>query len=108
MKWWWQLKHDDRDLERELRSDLELEEEEQQEKGLPPLEARHAAKRAFGNHLLIKQQTRETWGWIPFERLLQDIEYSFRQLARNPGFAVITTFTLALGIGVRNRDLFYL
>jgi hypothetical protein len=29
---WWQLKKRDADLERELRSDLELEEEEQREK----------------------------------------------------------------------------
>ena len=32
MKWWWQIKKSDADLERELRSDLELEEEEQREK----------------------------------------------------------------------------
>ena len=33
---WWQLKKRDADLERELNSDLELEEEEQQERGLSP------------------------------------------------------------------------
>ena len=31
---WWQCKKRDADLERELRSDLELEEEEQQEGGV--------------------------------------------------------------------------
>jgi len=39
MRWWWQLRKSESDLEREVRSDLELEEEEQQEKGLPPKEA---------------------------------------------------------------------
>ena len=87
------------DLEREVRSDLELEEEEQQEKRLPPEQAVYAAKRAFGNEALIKEQTRETWGWVPFEPLLHDVRYAFRQVARNPGFAGITVFTLALGIG---------
>lgn len=32
------------DLERELRSDLELEEEEQRERGVPPEEAPYAAR----------------------------------------------------------------
>jgi hypothetical protein len=59
MRWWWQLRKSESDLEREVRSDLELEEEEQQEKGLPPDEAGPAARRAFGNEALIKEQTRD-------------------------------------------------
>jgi hypothetical protein len=59
---WWQIKKRSADLERELRSDIELEEEEQQENGLPPEAAHYAARRAFGNATLIKEQTCETWG----------------------------------------------
>jgi putative ABC transport system permease protein len=33
---WWQIRKRDADLERELRSDLELEEEEQRETGSSP------------------------------------------------------------------------
>ena len=36
---WWQIKKRDADLERELRSDLELEEEEQREAGISGEEA---------------------------------------------------------------------
>ena len=36
----WQIRKRYADLERELRSDLELEEEEQRESGVPPEEAR--------------------------------------------------------------------
>lgn len=46
---WWRGKERETDLEREIRSDLELETAEQQENGLSPEEARYAAWRAFGN-----------------------------------------------------------
>ena len=64
---WWQLKKRDGDLERELQSDLELEEEEQRESGQSQEDARYAAQRAFGNVSLIREQTRETWGWMRME-----------------------------------------
>ena len=44
---WRRRKQREQDLERELRSDLELEAAEQQESGLSAAEARLAAMRAF-------------------------------------------------------------
>ena len=96
---WWQFKKRNADLERELRSDLELEEEEQLENGLSLDEARYAARRAFGNTTLIKEQTHEAWGWAHLERLWQDVRYAFRQVLRSPGFAATAILTLALGVG---------
>lgn len=58
---WLRRKGWEADLERELRSDLELEIEEQQQRGLSPRQANFAARRAFGNSTLISESTREAW-----------------------------------------------
>src|SRR5580700_1400179 len=39
------------------------------------------------------------------ENLVQDVRYGFRNLARNPGFLLVATLTLALGIGA-NTTIF--
>ena len=96
---WWQLKKRDADLERELRSDLELEEEEQRESGISEGEARYAALRAFGNPTLIREQTRAIWSRNWLESLSRDLRISLRTLRRTPGFTVIAILVMALGIG---------
>jgi hypothetical protein len=96
---WWQIRKRDADLERELQSDIELEEEEQRERGLPPREARHAALRAFGNPTLIREQTHATWSWNWLESLASDLTYGFRGMGRNAGSTLFAIFIVGLGIG---------
>jgi hypothetical protein len=96
---WWQIKKRDADLERELRSDLELEEEEQREGGISGEEARYAALRAFGNPALIREQTRAVWSWNWLESLARELRLSLRTLRRTPGFTVIAILVMGLGIG---------
>jgi putative ABC transport system permease protein len=103
MSWWqinwWQNKKRNEDLERELRSDLELEEEEQRKAGISKKEAHYAALRAFGNLTLIREQTLAIWWWNWLESLARDLRFSLRTLRRTPGFSVIAILVMALGIG---------
>jgi len=96
---WWQIRKRDADVERELQSDLELEEEEQREHGLPPEEARHAALRSFGNRTLISEETHAVWRWNGLESLLRDLRISVRTLLRSPGFSIVAVLVMALCIG---------
>jgi len=96
---WWQINKRDADLERELRSDLELEEEEQRERGLSSKEAHYAALRAFGNPTLIREQTHAVWSWNMIENLLRELKISIRTLFRSPGFSLIAVLVMALCIG---------
>jgi predicted permease len=96
---WWRIKKRNADLERELQSDLALEEEEQRERGLSSEEARYAALRAFGNPTLIREQTHATWSWSWLESLAGDLKYGYRGMCRNAGSTVFAILIVGLGIG---------
>jgi predicted permease len=87
------------ELDEELQAHLQMAAQDRQHLGESPEEARRATLREFGNVGLIKDVTRESWGWIHFERVFQDLKYALRQLVRSPGFAITVIATLALGLG---------
>src|SRR6267154_6089040 len=86
-------------LDAELRFHLEQQIAENIAGGMTLVEARYAARRAFGNPTLLREQARETWNWSTIETVFRNLRISIRTLTRTPGFAFISILVIAIGIG---------
>ena len=95
----WRKQRQERELDGEISSYLDLLAEEKTARGMDLEQARRAARIELGGVEQVKEQVREvrTGAWL--ETLVQDLRYGLRILIHNPGFSALVVLTLALGIG---------
>jgi predicted permease len=103
---WWSRLRDllrwrrrESELDEEIRFHLSEETEAGTAEGLPLDEARGAAIRDFGNVALVREDTRDAWGWRASERVAQDLRHGWRSLRATPIVTTVAVVSLALGIG---------
>jgi len=102
MNWLQQLvsrRREDQNVSDEMAEHLQEKVEELMSGGMPRQEAETAARRQFGNVLLLEEHSREVWQWATFEAILRDLKYAFRQLRRNPAYTLTVLLTLTFAIG---------
>ena len=88
-----------RELDNELELHLQLLTERYLRQGMPPEDARQAARCQFGNLGLLRERHREARSFLALSTFRRDVQFGARQLARDPLFTIVAVSSLALGIG---------
>jgi hypothetical protein len=72
------------ELDQDIRDHIDRETQDNIERGMSPEEARYAALRKFGNVTRVKEETREVWGVVWLDHLLDDVGFGLRMLPKAP------------------------
>ena len=88
------------ELSEEMRAHLEMATEANIAAGMPPDEARCAARREFGGVDLAKELYRDERSILWIEDLLRDLRFAGRALRKRSGSTALAIISIALGIGL--------
>jgi putative ABC transport system permease protein len=99
--------HWDDERRREIDAHVAIETDANLARGMPPDEARAAARRKLGNTTLVREEIYGMNTLAIVDTAWRDLKYGLRLLRLNPGFAAVAIVSLALGIGA-NAAIFQL
>jgi putative ABC transport system permease protein len=88
-----------RDLDAELQFHLDAEAADRRTAGEADATARAEARRALGNLAIVREDARAVWTWGGLDRIVQDLRYAGRVLARERSFAATALLSIALLVG---------
>src|SRR5215475_10895914 len=101
--WWKTLfrrRRLEQELEDEIQSHLAIERQQRTERGESPAEAERNARQDFGNVVLVKDVTRDTWGRRWLDELFQDLCHAMRALRKHWKVAAVAIFSLSVAMSL--------
>ena len=88
----------EREIDAELKAHIDLRTADNIASGMPPAAARRDALLRFGNPTVAKERVTSSDVTLSLDSIGADLRFAFRQLRKNPGFALTAIAVLALGI----------
>ena len=95
----WFSRRSDADYQAEIHEHLEAETQANIDRGMPPDEARRAARAAFGSVASLRQRLHEGRSDYWLSALGQDVRFGLRTILKHRLLSCIVVLTMSVGIG---------